>query len=103
MIKIYQQRMAAALTVAIQMLVIAGFIACIVVGPLDQPSPIASPDDEIRNVGYRSASISPAAYDVVVHQSGTWPVDPLPEIGGSGSPGSGLISFPVHPGPPIPA
>jgi hypothetical protein len=102
-IKIYQQRMAAALTVAIQMLVIAGFIACIVVGPLDQPSPIASPDDEIRNVGYRSASISPAAYDVVVHQSGTWPVDPLPETGGSGSPGSGLISFPVHPGPPIPA
>jgi len=102
-IKIYQQRMATALTVAIQVLVIAGFVACIVVGPQDQPSPIASPDDEIRNVGYRSASISPAAYDVVVHQSGTWPVDPLPEAGGSGSPGSGLISFPVHPGPPIPA
>ena len=97
----HQQRMAAALTVAIQMLVIAGFIACIVVGPLIN-LPIASPDDEIRNVGYRSASISPAAYDVVVHQSGTWPVDPRRRLG-SVSHGSGLISFPVHPGPPIPA
>lgn len=101
MIKIYQQRMATALTVAIQVLVIAGFVACIVVGPQDQSSPIASPDDETWNVGYRSGSISPAAYDVVVHQSGTWPVDPLPETTEIGSPGSGLISFPVHPGLPI--
>jgi len=55
-----QQKVATVLTVTIQVLVIAGFVACIVVGPQDQPSPITSPDGETRDTGDRSGSVSPA-------------------------------------------
>ncbi|NLM29148.1 MAG: hypothetical protein GX216_01770 [Methanomicrobiales archaeon] len=76
--------MAVALVVAIQALVIAGLVACIVVGPQDQHTPTTTPDP-----GYRPGDVSPAA-GAVIRSSGTWPTDPLPEIGSSGS---DLISF----------
>ncbi|KAF5031468.1 hypothetical protein DSECCO2_627430 [anaerobic digester metagenome] len=55
MIDISQEKMAVALTVAIQILAIAGFVACIVIGPQDRSSPIGVPDHhEIRYVEHRS-------------------------------------------------
>lgn len=80
--------MAVLLVIAIQALVIAGLVACIVVGPQDQHSSPTTPGDEAT--GFRSVSVSPTAYDTIVNRSGIWPTDPLPEIGSSGS---DLISF----------
>jgi hypothetical protein len=94
-IEIYQQKMATVLTVAIQVLVIAGFVACIVVGPQDRPSPIVSPDNETRHVDYRPESTSPAAYPIVGHQFEGRPVSILPGIGEIGRPGENTISFSV--------
>jgi len=98
-----QQKVATVLTVTIQVLVIAGFVACIVVGPQDQPSPITSPDGETRDTGDRSGSVSPAAYDIVSRQPGIWPVDPLPDVGEIGLSEPDLVPFPVHPSPSIPS
>lgn len=65
-IEIQQQKMATALTVAIQVMVVGGLIACIVVGTQDRPS-LAPPADEARHVEYGSWSTSPAAYPIVGH------------------------------------
>ncbi|MBP7409961.1 MAG: hypothetical protein KA818_00245 [Methanoculleus sp.] len=83
MIEIHQQKMATLLTVAIQVLALAGFVACIVVGPQDRPSPIGMPDFTVRHVEYRPESTSPAVYLIVGH----------PVEGGS-PPGTGVVGLP---------
>ncbi|MCK8518712.1 hypothetical protein [Methanoculleus sp. 7T] len=93
MIEISQQKLATALTAAIQVLVVAGLVACIVVGPQDRPSPIVSPSGETRHADYRPESTSPAAYPIVGHQP-----EILPGIGAIGRPGTTIASFPAHAG-----
>jgi len=65
-IEIQQQKMATVLIVAIQVMVVGGLIACIVVGAQDRPSPV-SPAGEARHVEYGSWSTSPAAYPIAGH------------------------------------
>ncbi|NLZ30605.1 MAG: hypothetical protein GX885_07680 [Methanomicrobiales archaeon] len=82
MTDIDQQKVAATLIAAIQALIITGFVACIVIGPQDHRPAVTSPGDEIQKSADRPGVVAPAAYDTI-RQSGTWPTDPLPEVGGS--------------------
>lgn len=81
MIEIYQQKMAAVLTIAIQALVVGGLIACIVVGTQDRPSPVVSPADGTGSLDYRPESTSPAAYPIVGHRPEVMPVSIPPYTG----------------------
>ncbi|MCC7554912.1 MULTISPECIES: hypothetical protein [Methanoculleus] len=56
------------MTVAIQILVVGGLVACIVVGTQDRPSPAVPPITEARYAGDMPASASPAAYPIVGHR-----------------------------------
>jgi len=68
-IEIHQQKMATALIVAIQVMIIGGLLACIVVGTQDRPSPV-SPAGEARHVEHGSWSTSAAAYPIAGHPPG---------------------------------
>ncbi len=57
-IEIRQQKMATILTVIIQVLALAGLVACIIVGPQDRPSPLDTP--EARHGEYRPEGASSA-------------------------------------------
>ncbi|MDV2480867.1 hypothetical protein F8E02_02365 [Methanoculleus sp. Wushi-C6] len=70
MIEISQQYVAAALTFAIQALVVGGLVACIVIGPQNGSSLEASPSAGIRNVDDRPDTLPPAGH----------PADGLPEV-----------------------
>ncbi len=65
-IEIHQQKMATALIVAIQVMIIGGLLACIVVGTEERPSPV-SPVGEARHVEYGSWSTSAAVYPIAGH------------------------------------
>lgn len=89
MIEISQQNVAAALTVAIQALVVGGLVACIVVGSQGGSSLATSPSDGVRYVDSPSDNASPAAYPVV----GGQPDSRLPTGIPPGLAGGNTISF----------
>lgn len=68
MIEIHQQKIAAALTVAIQILVVGGLIACIIVGTQEQPVFAASPDAGALHAAHLPGSTSPAAHLTAGHR-----------------------------------
>lgn len=89
MIDIHQQKMATALTIAIQILVVAGLVACIIVGPQGWPSPVVSSPDAAWRTEYRPENTSAVAYPIVGHQPPGGSVSILSEAGGTDRPGPG--------------
>ncbi|MCT8338364.1 hypothetical protein FKB36_12930 [Methanoculleus sp. Afa-1] len=61
--------MAILLIAGIQVLVVGGLVACIVVGAQDRPSPETPPITEARYMGDWPASASAAAYPIAGHQA----------------------------------
>lgn len=81
MIEIHQQKLAAALVVAIQALVVGALIASIAVGTQDRPSPVVSPVGKTGYPDYRPESTSAAAYPIVGHPPEGMPVSTLRDTG----------------------
>lgn len=89
MITIHQQKMATALTIVIQIMVFAGLVACIIIGPQGWSSPVISSDDETWHAEQQSENTSAVAYPIVGHQpqGESGPILPEIRIGWADRPG----------------